>query len=77
MIIYRVKKYLVGKYTKTLNFDVTCVTMEDSIDEFNLFVKGCKQEKNLDESKKFEVVIFRYDDEDNDYEQLIRREFIQ
>ena len=76
MIIYRVKKYLVGKYTKTLNFDVTCVTMEDSIDEFNLFVKGCKQEKNLDETKKFEVVIFRYDDEDNEYEQLIRREFI-
>lgn len=76
MLIYRVKKYLVGKYTKTLNFDVTCVTMEDSIDVFNLFVKGCKQEKNLDESKKFEVVIFRYDDENNDYEQLIRREFI-
>lgn len=76
MIIYRVKKYLVGKYTKTLNFDVTCVTMEDSIDEFNLFIKGCKQEKNLDESKKFEVVIFRYDDDNNDYEELIRREVI-
>lgn len=76
MTFYRVKKYLVGKYSKTLNFDVTCVTLEDSIDEFNLFVKGCKQEKKLDESKKFEVVIFRYDDEDNNYEQLIRREFI-
>lgn len=77
MIIYRVKKYLVGKYTKILNFDVTCVTMEDSIDEFNLFVKGCKQENNLDESKKFEVVIFRYDDDNNDYEELIRREVIK
>lgn len=76
MIIYRVKKYLVGKYTKTLNFDVTCVTMEDSIDYFNLFIKGCKQEKNLDEYKDFEVVIFRYDDDNNDYEELIRREFI-
>lgn len=73
MIIYRVKKYLVGKYTKILNFDVTCVTIEDSIDEFNLFIKGCKQEKNLDESKNFEVVIFRYEDDNNDYEELIRR----
>ena len=76
MICYRVKKYLVGKYNKILNFDVTCVTIEDSIDEFNLFIKGCKQEKNLDGSKKFEVIIFRYDDENNDYEELIRREVI-
>lgn len=77
MIIYRVKKYLGGKYSKILNFEVTCVTMEDSIDEFNLFVKECKQEKNLDESKNFEVVIFRYDDDNNDYEELIRREVIK
>lgn len=76
MIFYRVKKYLIGKYTKMLIFDVTCVTMEDSIDQFNSFIKGCKQEKNLDESKKFEVVIFRYEDDNNDYEELIRREMI-
>ena len=76
MIFYRVKKYLVGKYTKILNFDVNCVTMEDSIDEFNLFIKRCKQEKNLDESMKFEVVIFRYDDDNSNYEEMIEREFI-
>lgn len=76
MIFYRVKKYLVGKYTKTLNFDVTCVTLDDSIDEFNLFVKGCKQEKNFDESKKFEIVIYRYDDDNNDYEERVKKEVI-
>lgn len=72
MIIYRVKKYLVGKYSKTLYYDVTCVTLEDSIDEFNLMIKGCKQEKNLDESKKFEVVILRYDDDKINYEEKIK-----
>lgn len=72
MIVYRVKKYLVGKYSKMLYYDVTCLTLEDSIDEFNLMIKGCKQEKNLDESKKFEVVIFRYNDEKNDYEEKIK-----
>lgn len=76
MCFYRVKKYLVGKYSKTLYYDVTCFTLEDSIDEYNSFIKGCKQEKNLDESKKFEVVIFRYEDDNNDYEELIRKEMI-
>lgn len=72
MIVYRVKKYLVGKYSKTLYYDVTCVTLEDSIDEFNMFIQACKQEKNLDSSKKFEVVIFRYDDDKIDYEEKIK-----
>lgn len=72
MTFYRVKRYLINKYSKTLIFDVTCVTLEDSIDEFNLFIQSCKQEKNLDNNKKFEVVIFRYDDDKNDYEEKIK-----
>ena len=69
MHFYRVKRYLINKYYKTLIFDVTCVTLEDSINYFNSFIQACKQEKNLDESKKFEVVIFRYDDDKIEYEE--------
>lgn len=77
MHFYRVKRYLINKYSKTLIFDVTCVTLEDSTDEYNLFIQSCEQEKNLDHNKKFEVVIFRYDDDKIDYEEKIKECVIQ
>lgn len=79
MIYYRVFKYKVtafsiikvGSYTGEV-----FVTLEDAKDEFNKVKQGCRQEKSLDITKKFMIEIWRYDDENDDYEERIEMEVI-
>lgn len=79
MIYYRVFKYKVTDFTLIKLGDYTgevFVTLEDAKDEFVKVKQGCKQEKLLDSSKSFQIEIWRYDDENSNYEEMIEREFI-
>ena len=79
MIYYRVYKYKVTPFTLIKLGDYTgevFVTLEDVKDEFVKVKQGCKQEKLLDSSKNFQIEIWRYDDENDDYEEMIEKEVI-
>ena len=76
MIYYRVYKYKVTPFSLIKLGDYTgevFVTLEDAKDEFVKVKQGCKQEKLLDSTKKFQIEIWRYDDENDDYEERIEK----
>lgn len=79
MIYYRIFKYKVTAFNLIKISSYTgevFVTLEDAQDEFNNVKQGCRQEKNLDKSKKFLVEIRRYDDDFEDYDERVKKEVI-
>lgn len=81
MIYYKIQKFKSLKKTILLpvieNYNNEIfVTLEDAKDEFVKVKKGCRQEKLLDSNKSFQIEIWRYDDENSNYEEMIEREFI-
>lgn len=79
MIYYRIFKYKLYNRViyKTLDYTSEIfVTLEDAKDELVKVKQGCKQEKLLDSSKNFQIEIWRYEDENSDYEEMIEREVI-